>query len=127
MNAQPPGLQQGGLLPPGSIVELEVYHCVVRMPEIGETPAVVVTCDTLKRALVISAEALARVLVEYKVMPHTERFYTELATAFQRQCVLPEQDRALWILNWSEFLDRRLMSIVKLEIQPSQGDSHVTR
>lgn len=122
MKAQPTGPQQEGLLPPGSLVELEVYHCVVRLPEIGETPSVAVTCDTLKRALVISAEALARILVEHKVMPHTERFYKELATAFQRQCVLPEKDSALWILNWSEFLDRRLMSIVKLEIQPSQGE-----
>lgn len=124
MNVHPTGPQQGGHLPPGTIVELEVYHCVVRLPGIGETPAVAVTCDTLKRAMVISAEVLAHILVEHKVMPHTERFYTELATAFQRQCVLPEKDSALWILNWSEFLDRRLMSIVKLEIQPPQGDSH---
>lgn len=127
MNAHPTGSQQGGLLPPGSIVELEVYYCVVRMPEIGETPAVVVTCDTLKRALVMSALTVVEVMQKYNITPGTTQFYKEVAETFQRQCALPEKDSALWVLNWSEFLDRRLMSIVKLEIQPSQGDSHVTR
>lgn len=127
MNVHPTGPQQGGLLPPGSIVELEVYYCVVRMPEIGETPAVVVTCDTLKRALVMPALAVMEVMHKHNITPGTTQFYKEVAETFQRQCALPEQDSALWILNWSEFLDRRLMSIVKLEIQPSQGDSHVTR
>lgn len=123
MNAQSTGPQQEGLLPPGTIVELEVYYCVVRLPDIGETSAVVVTCDTLKRALVMNAIPCMKAMTTGGVVPGSERFYKELATAFQLQCAKAEaEDCALWVLNWSEFLDRRLMSIVKLEIQPSQGE-----
>lgn len=118
MKEQPTGPQQEGLLPSGTIVELEVYCCVVRLPELGETPAIAVTCDTLNKALVLNAVTCMEAMSNGGVVPGSERFYKELATAFQLQCAKSEaEDCALWILKWNELLDRRLMSIVKLEIQ----------
>lgn len=82
----------------------------------------IVTCDMLQRALVIPVESLLAIMQEHGIMPGTEKFYAEMASAFQKQCLLPEGERRLWNLHWPEFLDRRLMVIVKLEILPSKGN-----
>lgn len=106
--------QNEGLLPPGSIVELEIYQAVVHLEDEGETHAVTVTCDTLKRMLVIKADALATIFAEHNVQFGTERSYRELVEAFQRQCNHPEP--TLWKLEWNKLLDRRLLCVVKVQI-----------
>jgi hypothetical protein len=111
--------QPEGLLQPGSIIELEVYACIIHLDDEGETPTVVVTCDTLKRMLVIKATAVFEVFTAHNVELGSQRAYYELATAFQLQCGKQVPD--LWKLDWKRLLDRRLMQIVKLEIQPTQG------
>lgn len=115
MKEQPTGPQCEGLLPSGAIVELEIYSCAVVLDGV-ETPAVAVTCDVLQRALVIGAISLCEIAHKYGIPPGDAQLYKELVTAFQLQCAEAE-NCALWILKWNELLDRRLMSIVKLEIQ----------
>ena len=107
--------QDEGLLPSGTVVELEIYYAVVHIDGKGETHALTVTCDTLKKMLVIEAATLANILSEHNIEMGSQRCYREMAVAFQRQCAQPEP--ALWKLVWNQLLDRRLLCVVKLEIQ----------
>lgn len=102
------------LLPVGSRVGLEVYTCTVRMQE-GESSMVAVTCDVLGLALVIEMSALNAVQAEHNVEPWSERAYYELAAAFKLQCN-NAVECTLWDLDWGNFLDRRLVATIQLEI-----------
>lgn len=114
------GAQPAPLLPAGSVVELEVYTCMVPY-EGEEIPSVVVTCDTLKLMQVIPVESLAGILAQHGITPGSADMVRELALSFQMQCGKGE-DHKLWPLNWSHLLDRKLFHIVRLEIQPAKGE-----
>lgn len=102
------------LLPIGSRVGLEVYTCTVRMQD-GESPMVAVTCDVLGLAMVVDMAGLNAVLAKHNVEPWSECAYHEMANAFKLQCNKADESK-LWDLDWTKFLDRRLVATIQLEI-----------
>jgi hypothetical protein len=118
------GPSSGGLLPEGSTTDLEVYTCTLRLNE-GETPTVVVTCDTLKQMMVIHARVLDDIFAQHGIKYGSQRAFQEMARAFQLQCEGAEHDN-LWPLEWNKLLDRRLVAIITLVIQPKKEENHVT-
>lgn len=120
MDAHQTGPQEGGLLPAGSVVSLEIYYANVRTHSLDEIESYVIVCEHIQRMQIVRKDHLDQLLAQHNEVLLSEFGVTACAMSFKQTCAL--ESSKLWVLEWKRLLDRKLLATVQLEIQPAKGN-----
>ena len=118
MNSEKPA----DLLPPGSMVSLEVYRTTVLHVNDTESTVYAVTSDDLSIMVLADAHSFDAVLAAAGHSPKTEEWVKTLTRYFQRH-IVELTDNVVYALDWSLLMDRKLIVVISLRIKEP---SHVT-